>query len=654
MKKVFFTLMILVMGGSLAMGQCTVTPASYSPTPCLYTALSPPITHTTTVATGIGTPSGLPVGVEATWSGTATTGTITISGTPSASGIFQYIIPLTGCTEKAEGTITVLPNVTPVVSIAVTGGNNPTCADQNITFTATPINGGTPSFQWKVDGGNVGTNSNTFIYTTPANGAAVTCVMTSNAPCASPTTTTSNLITVVVVPTVTPSVSIAITEGNNPTCVGQTITFTATSIYGGTMPFYQWKINGGNVGNNTNTFIYDTPVNNTAVTCVMTSDISCASPSTVTSDPIMVTVTNTVVPSVNIAITDGNNPACANQSITFTATPTNGGTTPSYQWKMNGGNVGTNSDTFTYNNPVNNTVVTCVMTSDVSCASPATATSNTITIAVNPSPVLDVIENTILCAGTIQTAINFSGVNVAAANCTWTNSHPAIGLAANGTGNIPPFTATNSTDLPITAIITVTSKSSEGCEGTTESFTITVTSVPKVTEIVGKYRQGETFPYMLIYPNPVSNTFVYQWYENNEMIPDATEQFYYPPNYGDGRKLVAGNEYKVHIAEERSPDCGNYTEVYMPLLQTVSSSSPLTISPNPASEGFTISFNRDYLRDNGDYLLCIYTSLGEKIREQKINTLDDIFITKKLPEGLYMVTLYTGEQHYTEKLLINK
>ena len=50
------------------------------------------ITYTTTGATGIGTPTGLPSGVTASWSSNA----ITISGTPTQLGTFNYSIPLTG------------------------------------------------------------------------------------------------------------------------------------------------------------------------------------------------------------------------------------------------------------------------------------------------------------------------------------------------------------------------------------------------------------------------------------------------------------------------------------------------------------------------------------------------------------------------------
>ena len=85
----------------------TVGAASSSPTLCINTALTA-ITHTTTGATGIGTATGLPAGVSAAWA----SNTITITGTPTASGTFNYTIPLTGgCgSVNATGTITVNPD----------------------------------------------------------------------------------------------------------------------------------------------------------------------------------------------------------------------------------------------------------------------------------------------------------------------------------------------------------------------------------------------------------------------------------------------------------------------------------------------------------------------------------------------------------------
>jgi hypothetical protein len=71
------------------------------------------------------------------------------------------------------------------------------------------------------------------------------------------------------------------------------------------------------------------------------------------------------------------------ETITFTATPANGGTTPQYQWYLNNNPVGTNSPTYSKNNWANGDVVRCVLTSNEPCQLITTAASNNITITVN-------------------------------------------------------------------------------------------------------------------------------------------------------------------------------------------------------------------------------------------------------------------------------
>ena len=77
--------------GAITVNINTAGAASSSPTVCINTPLTA-ITHATTGATGIGAPSLLPTGVTAAWA----SNTITISGTPTVSGTFNYSIPLTG------------------------------------------------------------------------------------------------------------------------------------------------------------------------------------------------------------------------------------------------------------------------------------------------------------------------------------------------------------------------------------------------------------------------------------------------------------------------------------------------------------------------------------------------------------------------------
>ena len=97
--------------------------ASATPIVCNLTAMTA-ITHTTTGATGIDTPTNLPPGVMAVWAADV----ITISGTPTSTGTFNYNIPLTGgCgTANATGTITVNPlAVTPMLGTII----QPTCVN---------------------------------------------------------------------------------------------------------------------------------------------------------------------------------------------------------------------------------------------------------------------------------------------------------------------------------------------------------------------------------------------------------------------------------------------------------------------------------------------------------------------------------------------
>ena len=96
--------------GSVTTSAVLAGTASSTPTLTVYTALTN-ITHATLGATGIGTASSLPTGVSASWFGNV----LTISGTPSTAGTFNYTIPLTGtgCTSlNATGTITVVSTAT--------------------------------------------------------------------------------------------------------------------------------------------------------------------------------------------------------------------------------------------------------------------------------------------------------------------------------------------------------------------------------------------------------------------------------------------------------------------------------------------------------------------------------------------------------------
>ncbi|MBK7807562.1 MAG: hypothetical protein IPJ51_14900 [Saprospiraceae bacterium] len=168
-----------------ATGTIIVTPnntvtSNAARTLCINRALSPAITHTTTGATGIGTATGLPAGVTAAWAAN----TITISGTPTAAGTFNYTIPLSGgCgTVNATGTIIVTPNNTVTSNAARTLCIN-SALSPAITHTTTGATGigtatGLPAGVTAAWASNTITISGTptaagtFNYTIPLTGAA--------------------------------------------------------------------------------------------------------------------------------------------------------------------------------------------------------------------------------------------------------------------------------------------------------------------------------------------------------------------------------------------------------------------------------------------------------------------------------------------------
>ena len=148
----------------------------------------------------------------------------------------------------------------------------------------------------------------------------------------------------------------------------------------------------------------------------------------------LIEVSNGTIPALSIAITSGTYPSCPGQSITFTAKPTNGGSSPLYQWKVNGNNAGTNSSTYTTTTLTNGQVVSCVMISNAPGVNPTTAASNTITMAVNPVVIPTIVITQTFCRGD---SVIFSS--------TITNggTAPSYLWTYNGTGGTTNYTGSD-------------------------------------------------------------------------------------------------------------------------------------------------------------------------------------------------------------------
>jgi len=145
---------------------------------------------------------------------------------------------------------------------------------------------------------------------------------------------------------------------------------------------------------------------------------------------------------------------CTGTNVTYTATPINGGSSPAYQWKVNGSNVGTNSATYAFA-PANADVISCMMTSNAACVTGSPATAS-ITATVVPGPTASAGGTATICNGS-STTLTASG----GGTYLWSNSATTAAIT------VSPSSTTN-----FTVSVTLS-----GCTSTA-SATVTVVAAP--------------------------------------------------------------------------------------------------------------------------------------------------------------------------------
>lgn len=243
-------------------------------------------------------------------------------------------------------------------------------------------------------------------------------------------------------------------------------------------------------------------MNNDVITCELTSSLTCTTGNPATSNAITMVVNTSLPVSVNIVA--DNNPTCAGTTVNYTATPTNGGTTPVYQWKKNGSNVGSNSATYSYV-PVNNDVVTCVLTSSLTCVTNNPATSNAITMVVNSLPLANAGTDQTISYGS-STTLNDSATS-GSGSYTW-HWEPA-NLLVNPDSQYPTtINLISSVQFTLTVIDAVF-----GCIGLDDLMLVTVTGGPfslDVTATPSTVCAGSLVQLMAI-PGGGTGNYTYTW-----------------------------------------------------------------------------------------------------------------------------------------------
>jgi hypothetical protein len=291
-----------------------------------------------------------------------------------------------GCTVEdsvVSNTIPMTVNALLPVFATASAANTVICEGSTAHLNVTVVNGGlSPTYLWYRNGFSVSGATNATFTVIPANNDQFSCKVTSSEVCKSGSPAMSNAVTITVNPILQAGVTISSSANN--LCAGTQVIFTATPVNGGASPSFQWNKGGVSINGATNSTYSYTPSNGDVITCMLNSNVACASGNPALSNAISMTV-NQILP-VSVTIAASANPVCSGDQVNITANGVNGGNNPVYEWLVNGAVVQSgNSVQLTYI-PAEGDSIRCRMTSGLGCVTGNPALSSLVVITLSPLP----------------------------------------------------------------------------------------------------------------------------------------------------------------------------------------------------------------------------------------------------------------------------
>jgi hypothetical protein len=359
-----------------------------------------------------------------------------------------------------------------------------------------------------------------------------------------------------------------------------------------------------------------------------------------------VTVVPTVVPGVTINSSLGDT-VCVGASVTYSALSVNGGTSPSYHWKINGVDASTATN-YTYL-PVDGDIVSVTMTSSAACPAPDTAIDN-MTMVVRANVLPDVLVTATpgdsVCAGTV---VNFGTTPIYGGTTPSYSWFVNSSLVASGAS----FTYTPSNSDVVFCKMT----SSYQCVSSATAFSnihamvVQSATTPSVTVAVsygtsvGPLVYNSTFSAVVTGASTVPG---YQWLLNGTTITGATSATYVAP------KVTNNDVVSCFITVNSS--CGTQTALAtvtvisanVGVQPVVTLSGDIRLVPNPNKGQFTIT-GKLSTSDNQDLVMEITDMLGQVVYKANVTAANGdlnerVVLDRSLANGMYILNLRSGSE----------
>ena len=477
--------------------------------------------------------------------------------------------------------------------------------------------------------------------------------MTTGLTCVTTASTMSNTIPLTVTSSVVSSVSIV--SDQTTVCQGTPVTLDATPVNGGAAS-YKWFVGTVAQTETSNKLTY-TPSNGDAVKVEMTSSLSCTNNSTATSNVVGLKVNDLVTPTVTIKADQ--NPICSGEKVVFSSTVANQGTSPVYDWLVNGTSTGVQTATYTSSTLTNKDKVSVVLTSSETCSSGA-ITSSTIVLqtkapVVNSKPVPNQNLAESFTTYQIDLSAYFTGNGL-----IYTITTPSV-------VNLQVQTQLLEVSYSTSGVETITVTAQDACGATADaSIRFDVATADPVINIL-TIKEGDVLSDPKAFEIKAEVTAL-----NGKTI--ASIDFIVKNKDKGSQELLSGDvatlsaiwnglqsgNYSVKVVvkltdgTELVSDQVNFTASIINGFNKTDLASDITVYPNPAQNDVTISFE---ISNSSKVSIEMFNQHGTLLMTKKGEASDAIHM--HLPEeynnGIYMLKIYSDNEFIgTKKLLIYK
>lgn len=578
------------------------------------------------------TKDGTPVGPVTLTS--AANGTLTVPNL--SNGVYTgFTVNTSGCTSTASTASVALVNPgTPAQPNAIAGSSTGCVGSGAQTYSVTSVAGVT--YNWTLPSGWTGSSTTASISATTGTAAqAGTISVTATNSCG-----TSAAQTLAVSVSSTPAQPSPIT-GSQSNCAGVAQLYSVIPVTGATS--YTWTLPPGWTGTSNTFSISATPgAGGGNITVAATNACGSSAVST-----LAVSSSSSVSPAVSITPSTPTT-ICAGTPVTFTAVSTGGGTSPQYHWLKNGVSTGNYTTTYSNSTLASGDVITLIMTSNAPCALPSpTVSSAPLTITVQPVTLTGVNINAAfstaptVCIGTLVTFV---------ANTTGSGAAPTYQWRLNGAivgTNAPTYsTSTLAAGDSVTCVMI----SSATCPAPASAMSnkigldvvtsiapqIAITASPDTTMALG---QPVTFTATtLVGQGPTPG---YQWFKNG-VGTGATGSSYTTTAW------TTGDQFYVRMVSSltcAAPGVATSNTLRMTGTTGIAGAvagAGLSLWPNPNAGHFTLAlFNT---RGNLRTRIEILNALGQVVyfREVIVDRQDwstDIELSAGIANGIYLLRL---------------